>query len=82
VRLEGLGQLRNLLTSLGNEPDTLQLIAECLNQLRYGVTQYKGKPTLILTSDEKLQKTQIKINNEINKPTGKHVQSKLKRAHF
>jgi hypothetical protein len=35
VRLEGLGQLKNLMTSPGIEPATLGLVAFCLNQLRY-----------------------------------------------
>jgi hypothetical protein len=35
VRLEGLGQLKNLVTLLGIEPATFRLVAQCLNQLRY-----------------------------------------------
>jgi hypothetical protein len=35
VWLEGLGQLKNPITSLGTEPVTLQLVAQCLNQLCY-----------------------------------------------
>jgi hypothetical protein len=34
VRLEGLGQLKNPMTS-GFEPATFRLVAQCLNQLRY-----------------------------------------------
>jgi hypothetical protein len=35
VRLEGLGQLKNPVTSSGIEPTTFRLEAQCLNQLRY-----------------------------------------------
>jgi hypothetical protein len=37
VRLEGLGQLRNPVTSSGMKPATFRSIAERLNQLRYHV---------------------------------------------
>jgi hypothetical protein len=37
VRLEGLGQLKIPMTSLGIEPTTFRLVALCLNQLRYSV---------------------------------------------
>jgi hypothetical protein len=37
VRLEGLGQLKNPMTSSGIEPATFQLVTQCLNQLRYRV---------------------------------------------
>jgi hypothetical protein len=37
VRLEGLGQLKNLINSSGIEPGTFRLAAQCLNQLRYRV---------------------------------------------
>jgi hypothetical protein len=40
VRLKGLGQLKNPMTSSGIEPATFRLIAYCLNQLRYGVPPY------------------------------------------
>jgi hypothetical protein len=33
--LEGLGQLKNPVTSSGIKPATFQLVARCLNQLRY-----------------------------------------------
>jgi hypothetical protein len=37
VQLKGLGQLKNLVTSLGIEPVTFRPVAKCLNQLRYRV---------------------------------------------
>jgi hypothetical protein len=37
--LEGLGQLKNPMTSPGIEPATFWLVAQCLNQLRYRVLQ-------------------------------------------
>jgi hypothetical protein len=37
VRLEGLGQLKNQITSSGIEFATFRLVAQCLNQLRYRV---------------------------------------------
>jgi hypothetical protein len=39
VRLEGLGQLKNPMTSSGIERVIIQLLAQCLNQLRYRVSQ-------------------------------------------
>jgi hypothetical protein len=41
VRLEGLGQLKNPMTSSGIKPATFRLVAECLNQLRYRVPPRK-----------------------------------------
>jgi hypothetical protein len=38
VLLEGLGQLKNLMTSSGIESATFRLVAQCLNKLRYSVT--------------------------------------------
>jgi hypothetical protein len=35
VRLEGLGELKNRMTSSGIEPATFRLVAWCLNQLYY-----------------------------------------------
>jgi hypothetical protein len=37
VRLEGFGQLKNPMISPGIETATFQLVAQCLNQLRYCV---------------------------------------------
>jgi hypothetical protein len=37
VRLEGIGTLKNPMTSSGIEPVTFRLLAYCLNQLRYHV---------------------------------------------
>jgi hypothetical protein len=37
VRLEGLDQLKNSVTSLGIEPATFRLVSQCLNQVRYRV---------------------------------------------
>jgi hypothetical protein len=39
VQLEGLGQLKNPMTSLGIKPMTFWLVAQCLNQLLYDVPQ-------------------------------------------
>jgi hypothetical protein len=43
VRLEGLGQLKNRMTSSGIEPATFWLAAQSLNQLRYqgNLNEYK-----------------------------------------
>jgi hypothetical protein len=40
VRLEGLGQLRNPMTSSGIEPAIFRLLALWLNQLRYRLRLY------------------------------------------
>jgi hypothetical protein len=40
--LEGLGQLKNPMTSLGIEPAAFCLVAWCLNQLRYRTPQCDG----------------------------------------
>jgi hypothetical protein len=41
VRLEGLGQLKNPVTSSAFETVTFRLVALCLNQLRYRVLHKK-----------------------------------------
>jgi hypothetical protein len=38
VRLKGLDQLKNPMTS-GFEPATFRLVAQCLNQLHYNITE-------------------------------------------
>jgi hypothetical protein len=42
VRLEGLGQFKNPITTLGIEPATFRLVSWCLNQLRYRVPPVFG----------------------------------------
>jgi hypothetical protein len=41
VGLEGLGQFKNALTTPGIEPETLRLVAYCLNQLRYQLPRFR-----------------------------------------
>jgi hypothetical protein len=43
VRLEGLGQLKYPVTSPGTETATFQLVAQCLNQLRYRVPRDRNR---------------------------------------
>jgi hypothetical protein len=50
MRLQGLGQLRNPITSSGIEPATFRLIAQCLNQLRYRMPHLTGMYHLNLRS--------------------------------
>jgi hypothetical protein len=40
VRLEVLGKLKSPVTSLGMEPATFRLVAQCLNQPRYRVPSF------------------------------------------
>jgi hypothetical protein len=40
MRLEGLDQLKNPMTSSGIEPPTFRLVPQCLNQLRYCVPRW------------------------------------------
>jgi hypothetical protein len=42
VRMEGLGQLKNPVTSSGIAPATFRLVAQCLGQLLFRVTRYWG----------------------------------------
>jgi hypothetical protein len=37
MRLEGIGQLKYKMALSGIKPETFRLVAQCLNQLRYGV---------------------------------------------
>jgi hypothetical protein len=53
VWLEGLGQMKNPMTSSGTEPVTLRLVAWCLNHLRYRVPRSVG------TSDKNVLIMQI-----------------------
>jgi hypothetical protein len=47
VRLEGLGELKNAMTSSGIEPATFRLVVQCLKQLPYCVSRkYKYKYAL------------------------------------
>jgi hypothetical protein len=46
VRLEGLGQLKNPMTSSGIKPVTFWLVAQCRNQLRYRVPPYKIRTSI------------------------------------
>jgi hypothetical protein len=51
VQLEGLGTLKNPMTSSGIEPATFRLVELCLNQLRYAhLKTGKVKCTSILPS--------------------------------
>jgi hypothetical protein len=49
MRLEGLGQLKNPMTSSGIEPATFRLAAYCLNQLRYRMTQDLHKKNVVFS---------------------------------
>jgi hypothetical protein len=40
VRLEGLDQLKNPMTSSGIEPSAFWLVAQCLNQLRVSIVLF------------------------------------------
>jgi hypothetical protein len=40
--MEGLGKLKNAMTSSEIEPATSRLVAQCLNQLRYRVPPWKA----------------------------------------
>jgi hypothetical protein len=44
VQLEGLGQLKNPMTSSAIEPETFRIVAQCLNKLHYGVPVQENIP--------------------------------------
>jgi hypothetical protein len=54
VRLEGLGKLKNPVTSSGTEPATSRLVAQCLNQLYYRVPPYFLKTNCTLPQSSSL----------------------------
>jgi hypothetical protein len=54
-RLEGLGELKNAVTSSGIETATFQLVAWCLNQLRYGVLSNSAEYSIYLQNRPYLQ---------------------------
>jgi hypothetical protein len=43
MRLEGIDQLKNPITSSGNEPATFRLVAYCRKQLRYCIPLFGEK---------------------------------------
>jgi hypothetical protein len=57
VRLEGLGQLKNPMTSSGLEHATFGLVAQCLNQLRYSVPHIMNTYTHFLCCFPQAQPT-------------------------
>jgi hypothetical protein len=63
VRLEGLGQLKNPMTSLRIESATFRLVAYCLNQLRYrepiGSDTRNNSKTIVISSH--LSETQANL---------------------
>jgi hypothetical protein len=54
VQLEGLGQLKNPITSLGIKPMTFWLVGYCRNQPGYRIPRDYGKDTFYVSSDIKL----------------------------
>jgi hypothetical protein len=58
VRLEGLGQLNNPMTSSEFEPATFQLLTLCLGQLRYRL------PAMVFTVYD-VNESDIKTKNNI-----------------
>jgi hypothetical protein len=51
MRLEGLGHLKNPMTSSGIEATTFRLAAYCLKQLTHRVTENRIKKILIIKAD-------------------------------
>jgi hypothetical protein len=41
MRLEELGRFKNAIISLGIEPETFRIVAQCLNQLSYRIKDYE-----------------------------------------
>jgi hypothetical protein len=58
VRLEGLGQLKNPMTS-GTEPATFRLVAQCLNQVRYYIGQIFQQANAKTTEDDAISLTEF-----------------------
>jgi hypothetical protein len=58
VGLEGLGQLKNPMTSSGIEPATFWLVTQCLNQVHYRVlpTYMSMKPKFLIPREEGMSK--------------------------
>jgi hypothetical protein len=67
VRLEGLGQLKNPVTSTGIEPGTFWLVALRLNQLRYSMVYIK--PVRINIKSIRQSLIQLSINKFYRNPS-------------
>jgi hypothetical protein len=84
MRLEGLGQLKNPVTSSGIEPAAFRLVASCLNQLRYSVTLSTSRngnnriQTERNKQREKLKGTRKDLRKEINIEREKDRRQKYK----
>jgi hypothetical protein len=61
MRLEGLGQLKNPVTS-GLDPATFRLVAQCLNQLRYSVRPGNCNGYQYINSIWRMKSTEILIS--------------------
>jgi hypothetical protein len=72
VRLEGLGQLKNPVTSLGIDPVTFRLVAQCLNQLRYRVPQGNIVPRKSTYFSEEHVASIFRVEEQVNIPP-KHL---------